>query len=441
MVLSGPCHVNRPAMACGIFIHCMNFQGRTQRGRCNVMNFNRVRARALALGVCLLAWLAVMPPAAAVQVDGLYRATVPVTDRSEAVRATAFQQALSQVLVKVTGDAAAASSPALATALQQPSQYIQQYGYRQSTSSPGTPVALQLQVRFDPPAIDQLLSAAQLPLWGRERPLVVMWVGVDPAGAGRYIVAGDGDPAHADARGALQQAADARGLPVLFPLLDLQDQGAVRFSDLDGGFMDTVVAASARYEGNAVVAGVVRPSVGGQWRGQWWLVFRHQTDHWVTQGAGRDAALAAGVDGVADRLAALLAVGGGMQASQMADGAMRVEIAGVTQVSAYARIDHLLTRLAPIASAQMVAASGDRVTFSVTPRGSVDDVARNLALVSWLMPMPAPSPSVSSAVPGGMPVSGGLPAASSVAMPAEASVASPVPVPMPVKTLYFRYQP
>ncbi|WP_197495698.1 DUF2066 domain-containing protein [Acidihalobacter yilgarnensis] len=402
-------------------------------------NFIRVRVRTLALVVCLLSALAPVLPAWALQVGGLYQATVPVADRSEGARLAAFQQALAQVLVKMTGNAAVAASPSLAPALQQPAQYIQQYAYQQQ---PGTPASaatsLQLRVDFDPPAIDSLLRAAQLPLWGRERPLVVMWVGVDGDRNDRFIVGSDGDQPHPGARGALQQAADTRGLPVLFPLLDLQDQAAVHFSDLDGGFMDSIVTASARYEANAVVAGVVRPSAGSQWRGQWWLAFRGRTDHWSTQGASRDTVLAAGVDGVADRLAASLAVSGTAQPNQAGD-RVDVEISGVGQVAVYARIEHLLGHLAPIASARVVAVAGDTVTFSVVPRGSASDVARNLALVGWLAPEtpPVPTPPSTASLPASttLPASGSLPVSTSLA------TAPPVPIPVPAQILYFRYQP
>lgn len=481
MVLSVPCRVNR--RGCLWYLKSASLydvQGRKPRGRNKVKHYYRFAARLLGLAGMLSALLLLAPTADAVQVEGLYRTTVPVADRSATALAAAFTQAFTQVLIKVTGNTGVAANPALAAALQQPAQYIQQYAYQQpaappagtATAPPGSTPGLSLSVSFDPPSVDTLLQTANLPLWGQERPLVVMWVGVDQSGA-RFIVGSDGDPQNSGARIALQQAADARGLPVLFPLLDLQDQGAVSFADLDGGFMDTVIAASARYEANAEVAGVVRRAPTGQWLGQWWLAFRGRTDHWTTLNPDLDTALASGVGGVADRLAGLLAVTGQSVPGAPA-GPVRVAIAGVGKVKDYARIEGMLEHLAPISAARLVKVTGDQLVFDVVPRGNPEDVARNLALVSWLTPEPAPAtpvepvptmpngalpaattavtlpPNASAVQPAGM--QAGLPASATAVQPAGAPVAMPsnatavttpvaVSPPAPVQTFYFRYQP
>ena len=58
-------------------------------------------------------------------------------------------------------------------------------------------------------------------------------------------------------------AADERGLPIAWPLLDLQDLNAVTCTDVWGGFEDEIVAASARYRSDAVLIGKVRPGTFG----------------------------------------------------------------------------------------------------------------------------------------------------------------------------------
>ena len=48
----------------------------------------------------------------AVQVTDLYRASAPIADRSDESRRTGMRQAMARVLVKLTGDPAAAGAPA-----------------------------------------------------------------------------------------------------------------------------------------------------------------------------------------------------------------------------------------------------------------------------------------------------------------------------------------
>lgn len=332
-------------------------------------------------------------PAAAVEATGLYRVTLPVADRSPDTRDAAFQQALGQVLIKVSGNSQIVTQPPVLEALKNPANYVQQFAYRETqpaaapaaakTSGASAP-ALKLQVRFDPVAIDHLLSSNGLPLWGRERPLVILWIGVSRGNGQRFILGSESDSPHPGASKAVEQAAQARGLPIFLPLMDLQDQSAVSFSDLSGGFMGPVQQASARYDANAVLAGAVRPS-GGQWHGQWQLAFRKQRQQWSSSGTSEAQALAGGISGAADRLAAMLAVsglpGGGQQQ------AVFVQIDGVQHVTAFARIEHLLDKLAPIKSAQLVSADGGELVFRVVPRGQADDVARNLGLLNWLQAM------------------------------------------------------
>lgn len=333
-------------------------------------------------------------PAAAVEATGLYRVTLPVADRNPQTRDAAFQQALGQVLIKVSGSSQIVTQPPVQEALKNPANYVQQFAYHEAqpaaasagaatATSGSAPAGLDLQVRFDPVAIDHLLSSNGLSLWGRERPLVILWIGVSRGNGQRFILGSESDSPHPAATKAVEHAAQARGLPIFLPLMDLQDQRAVNFSDLNGGFLGPVIQASTRYDANAVLAGAVRPSAG-QWRGQWQLAFRNQRQQWTSSGASEAQALAGGIGGAADRLASMLAVSGAPGGGQQV---VFVQFDGVQHVAAFARIEHLLGKLTPIKSAQLVSADGGQLVFKVVPRGQADDVARNLGLVNWLQSM------------------------------------------------------
>lgn len=103
------------------------------------------------------------PPASAA--GGLYSGQVPVASQSEADRGEALKSALSQVLVRVAGNAAVLTRPDVARAIGQAGQLVLQYQYAQEVvSENGQPQArLSLIAEFDHAAIDRLAGNPAAP--------------------------------------------------------------------------------------------------------------------------------------------------------------------------------------------------------------------------------------------------------------------------------------
>jgi hypothetical protein len=100
--------------------------------------------------------------AAAGAATGPYTGQVPVASQSDADRIEGLKAALSQVVVRVSGDAAAPSRPDVAKAIAQAERYVQQYQYQQDVvSDNGQPQQrLILVAEFDHDAVDRLLRGA-----------------------------------------------------------------------------------------------------------------------------------------------------------------------------------------------------------------------------------------------------------------------------------------
>src|SRR3569832_1673191 len=126
----------------------------------------------------------------AVEGTGLYEAEAPVMDQRAAARGDAARAALAEVLAKVTGDAGAARRPPFQPLLQQAEQWLQRYQYR---ATPGEPTAQSLVASFDREAVNQRIYEAGLPVWGSNRPQILLWLAVDDGG-GRTLVGGDQRP-------------------------------------------------------------------------------------------------------------------------------------------------------------------------------------------------------------------------------------------------------
>ena len=344
----------------------------------------------LLLLVISLAWGVVR----AEQVQGLYEAEVPVDDQTAAARLTALDDALSRVLVKVSGNGAVASVAALGEALQHPERYVQQYRYRvrpePQAAPPGTPPAavpsptapqtepaaqsFNLWVRFDAEAVNQLLRGAGERVWGAVRPLTLVWLAIDQ-GQGRHLVASNDEDGVAAMLGELGQV---RALPMQLPLLDLEDRSRIKPVDVWGEFLDTVNEASARYKPQAILIGRLFLDSQG-WQGRWTLVRDADVRRWDSRGTALEEVLKGGVDGAGDALATMFA-----QSYTSGGGHLRVEVQNVADLDAYGRVRDYLSRLNGISALQLLEVRSDAVVFDISVDGSVSSVVQTIGLGSVL---------------------------------------------------------
>lgn len=317
----------------------------------------------------------------AVEVDDLYEAQVPVSGQAEAERLRALTAAFEAVLVKVTGRREAVSEPGIAAALQRPMSYVQQYLYTPLPPGNESPYTESMRVRFDPRAIDVLIQGAGVPLWGRERPATLLWVAVDE-GDRRYLLGADDQDGLQER---LAGEAGRRGLPVLFPLLDLEDRRNLSFTDVWGNFRSAVSEASMRYQVPVVAVARLLREDDGFWSARWSLYQEGNEEHWSLPVGEASAVLAGGIDAVADALAARYARsspgGGGTHADVMVN--------GVGSLADYRRVLRYLERLDQVRELSVVAVEDGRALFRVRVDGDAATLARTIAFGKTLAAAPA----------------------------------------------------
>ena len=331
--------------------------------------------RGLMVALALLALAA--PALAAERVGNLYEAEVGVTDKDVRTRAEAFGAALLQVAVKVSGSRGAATSPVIVEAMESPDRFVQQFRYRNADPPVGGDEApdappLVLRVQFDPRAVDELIRQAGLPVWGRVRPSVLVLVAVE-SGAGRELLASD------DARGwgaYVRRVAAERAVPMVLPLMDLEDRGRLRATDVWAGFEDAVRPAAARYQAEGVLLGRAYERLPNFWEARWRLLLEDGRHEWIDQGEGLDAVLFAGINESADLLASRF---GGFTAAVDATG-VQVDVAGVRTLADYARTLGYLDSLDQVSRVDVIEVASDRVSFRLDARGGREGVRQVIAL-------------------------------------------------------------
>lgn len=304
-------------------------------------------------------------PAVAVEVPTLFTAEVPLDRNAKDPRKTAYEQALMMVLLRVSGSELTADRGAVRELFPNPGAYVMQYrsGARDS-----------IWVSFDGQAIEDTLRNAGQTVWGAERPLTLVWLAVDWGQGSREIVAAD-DPDRAAGksrsidrnkrlRERILDAAEKRGLPLVFPLLDTVDLQSVTFSDIWGGFDERIIDASKRYDANSILIGRIRTSSSR--RENWSYYFSGDERSWN----GPPEAIVAQV---ADLLGAEFAVGGDAPVESVS-----LSVAGIASVEAYGSLQRLLAEVSLIESFVITEVVGDRVQYRVDVRGGADRLRRAL---------------------------------------------------------------
>ncbi|MCP5149480.1 MAG: DUF2066 domain-containing protein [Ectothiorhodospiraceae bacterium] len=316
--------------------------------------------------------LACAIPAHAVEVLDLYDAEAPITAEGEAAHVEALGRALRAVLVKVSGRRELGDAPAIAEAVGTPGRFVQQFEQRQGGA------ASRLWARFDPELVDRLLAEAGLPVWGRVRPSMTAWLAIERDGE-RRLVGADEEPTLATA---LVSSAADRGLPVVMPLLDLEDRMRVDAEGVWAGKDEALREASARYQTEATLAGRMR-AVSAGWAGRFVLRLPDAVERFEVTAAVPELLMQEVADAMADRLAARYS---GAASAPLEASTVSVEVAGVSSLEHYARVMRHLEAMDGVSAVSVVRMGDDRLWLDVEARGGAERLRQLAALGGVVVP-------------------------------------------------------
>ena len=297
----------------------------------------------------------------------LYQVRTEVSARDASTLEQAFEDAMAVVLTRVTGTRQDDQTEEIEAILARARDYIQQFGYIDSRT---------LLISFDGQAINRRLGELGLPVWGQERPATLIWlVLTDERGRREILAAEDLGPVAEN----LKETASQRGVPIIIPLMDAEDQRAIDVSDLRGVFADSILSASERYDADAVLVGTARANRRTEadkpvYRVSWTLFFAGEEQSWRGD-------LAGGIDHAADEFATVLAA-----IDSQNSGRQLVLVRGIGDLEAYGRVSLYLESLSLVNSVAVDRVHGDDVLFSLELRSGPDRLASaiNLGKVLFL---------------------------------------------------------
>lgn len=299
-------------------------------------------------------------------VKGLYESEQLVTSQSRTEREAAMAVGLADVFAKVSGQLDLTFIEGIKTVLKKPSRFVQQYRY-QTTPGVATidnPQPLNRQVvwiRFDRKAVNRTLRKNKLPVWGSTRPETLIWLAIEQDG-GRYLLGSD---TLEDIREVLERQAKRRGVPILLPLLDLEDQRVLNFADVWGNFREAILQASRRYQVEAILVGRMSLSRSDTWLGRWTMYEQGRTLSWHYQGSLAEDVLDAGVAGTLKTLAESYT-----QVSDNNPSTFEISVINVRNLRDYARVTKYLKSLQQIKAYDPKEVSESSVIFTLNIRGN-----------------------------------------------------------------------
>lgn len=320
----------------------------------------------------------------AVTLENLYQAEVLSESQSDAQRRIDASEGLSQVLMRVSGRSDILQNPVIVAALKTPEQYYSEFSYARVEAGNDEAAALPqpgldplpaetprqvMRIRFAPSLIAKILREADLPVWGSNRPSVLSWMAIDDE-SGRQVL-GEANPSLFAKT--LNQAARARGVPLLLPLWDLEDSRGVSSSEIWGRFLGRIEAASKRYSPDKILVFRAESEFSNQWRGDWSLGEGGQWRSGTVYGESQ-AQLATALVGV---LASVLSE---QYAVTSTRSEVRLTVEGITEIQDYAEVSRYLEGLTQVMSVQPVRILTDMVEFKLRSEGEVQQIIDVIAL-------------------------------------------------------------
>jgi hypothetical protein len=377
----------------------------------------RAMTTGLACGL-FVAWVLLPFDASALQVSGLYSHRVKVANESDSERRRAFTEALAAVITKVTGDERWLLDPAIVAAVARAQSFVEAVSYESeavvvpfvpantalsaeidygSTAQLGPqrpvqtvqapPAALTttieqryINVNFSPALINELLVQANIPVWGSNRPSVLVWMVLQNEVGERTFLSNESNPEIVDI---IQAFAKERGLPIIFPVFDFEDRRNLPLDVIWALDLEAMRSGSARYGADSILTGRLHFTAGGELVGLWQFDFQGDSERFDGFDSDLQSYLAKPLGRVTTQLANYFAIVPETSASQTI--VLRVE--GMQDLQDYSALINYVNSLGLVEAVTMGSIDGQRMDINVSLLGDTLQLSELIALDRDLLPI------------------------------------------------------
>ena len=305
-------------------------------------------------------------PLIAGNVTTLYNVDILVSDESVETRNLAFDQGLDEIFIRISGNSIVMDSLKRPTA----SRYVKQFSYEPvaepDTNSEEEPLTHILKLQYNGHAMEKYLLDNSLPVWGKYRSDVVVWVVVRD-GKNEYVLKSDDQSM---VKTAINKALTRRGIPERWPIYDAKDKKILSVADIRGGFKEPVVDASRRYSKGPALTGSIIWN-GKQWQSSWGLMVNQEDRHWSVDAADYNQLIENAIDQAGDVLGSVYAIH--HNAGDQRFVTIQVEMQSVGSIEKYRYIENYLANLNIVAHSRPLKVDAQSAVFEVTLTSTEDD--------------------------------------------------------------------
>ncbi|TXL16428.1 hypothetical protein BMR04_09950 [Methylococcaceae bacterium HT3] len=154
--------------------------------------------------------------------------------------------------------------------------YVDQYQYVSISDDRKKDLSYRLLVSFNKSTLMDVLNSSGLAVWDVNRAKILLWLVIEQKGKQAFL---DIDR-NAKVEKAIQDAAMAKGIPLLLPLMDLEEKQAISVIDILAAKPDKILEASSRYDVATILSGkLVKKRTC--WSSEWALHFNNKIERWT----------------------------------------------------------------------------------------------------------------------------------------------------------------
>lgn len=320
-----------------------------------------------------------------------YGAAVAVESQSNNERARAAKEGFMEVMLRISGSEEALLNSVVMSHASQALRYVEQYQYKPIQDEALLTQGLRLNavMKFSPAIIEKVLLEAQLPFWSN-RPTTLVWLAVDDPVDGRTLVNKQNG---GEIIASLEKAAGLRGLPLTYPLLDLDDRLAMPVDNVWEINEEAILAASERYDADVILVGRYTQTS----KGELWSIW-----HYFHDGASRsydsrismseeeleNPSAALNQEALFDRLgvealyplADFLADRYAIRSHAEAGGRLVVQVGGIGDFSRYRQSLNYFEGLAAVSSVLIAGVRQDTLLLYLESEADIDKFLKMVAL-------------------------------------------------------------